>query len=152
MTITNNPWSSGSTVSSKHAGMYQNDNATATSITTVDVWEHVVNFTSGLLLGWTHSAGSLTASTGSSGIYLLVASVSSAAASINKDFEFGISINDTIQAKSISKRRYSSSDTGSQSVSCLLTIADGDIIKLEVRNLTDATNVTIIDCNVCLKK
>ena len=152
MAITNDPWSSGSTISHKYSEIYQNDNATETSITTVDVWEQVVNFTSGLLLGWTHSAGSLTAATGSSGIYSLVASISSSATSINKDFEFGISINDTIQAKSISKRRYSSSDTGSQSVSCLLTIADGDIIKLEVRNLTDATNVTIIDCNVCLKK
>ena len=134
------------------AEIYQNDNSTETIITTVNVWEEVDNFSSGVLNGWTHSTGDLTAGTGTSGTYLAIASISSSAASVNKDFEFAFSVDNSIQAKSISKRRYSNSDTGSQSISFLTTIDSLDVVKLEVRNLTDATNITVIDCNVTITK
>jgi len=152
MTITNDPWSSGSAASSQYAEMYQTNNAIATTINTINVWEEVGNLSSGLLYGWTYSSGALVAGASAAGVYQLVGSVSSSAVSVNKDFEYAISVEDATEAKSTTKRRFSTSDTGSQSISCLLLIAAGDSVKLEVRNITDATNITVIDCNICLKK
>jgi len=128
--------------------IYQNNNANVTTINTVNVWEHVTNFSSGELVNITFGSNALTIQ--STGKYLLMGSISSQSALANKDFEFAISINDSINTKTISKRRYGNTDTGSQSISAILNLTASDVIKLEVRNLTDANNITIVDANISL--
>lgn len=128
--------------------MYQNDNATATTINTVNVWEHVVNFSEGVTETITFASNALTVA--STGNYLLMGSISSQSAFVNKDIEFAISIDDAISTKTISKRRYGNTGTGSQSISAILSLTANEAIKLEVRNLTDANDITIIDANISL--
>lgn len=134
--------------------MYQYDNSNATTINTVDIWEEVNNFTAGELgstsEGITFNAQSLVIKR--NGLYHVNYSASIEAASTNKDFEFAISVNDNIENKSIIKRYIATNDTGDISGTCLINLNKDDYIKFEVRNLTDATNITIVDCNVNLIK
>jgi hypothetical protein len=130
------------------AEMYQDDNAIATTINTVNVWEEVGNFVQGDIVGWTFTnGGHLTANAGSGGEYDLTTSISAQIASTNKTFEFAVSINDIIQDKCTIERRFSTNDVGAIPMTCLLNISDGDVIKMEVRNLTDNADITFIHVN-----
>lgn len=130
-----------------HAEMWQNDNAVVTTINTVDIWEEVNNFSSGLLESWTHSAGALTVGSNAGGNYGCSAAISSASAGTNQVFEFSFSVNDVIQEKCDDERKYSTVDTGAQPVRCDLALVAADVVKLEVRNVTSAANITIVDAN-----
>ena len=136
------------------AEIWVNGNGTATTINTVNVWEQVSQITqSGELLGWTHDgAGTLTAGATAAGKYTIQFFISSASAGTNKTYEIAISINDTIQTKIVSLRKYSTADLGSQSGGGIMTIPTGATVKLEVRNITDATDITIVNANISMNR
>lgn len=131
-----------------HSEMWQNDNAVATTISVAGTWVEVDNFTSGLLDNWTHATGDLTVGTGAGGNYQCSGAVSSASAGTNQLFEFSLSINNVVQDKCDNERKYSTTDTGSQAVRCDLTLVATDVIRLNVRNITSTSDITIVDANV----
>ena len=133
--------------------MYQNDNATATTINTVDVWEEVNNFSSGELNLVTFADSDLTVT--EVGKYHLNVSLSGIPQTANHTFEFAISVNDAIVTKTKSKRLFSSvSDSGTISLNGIIDLAVNDVVKLELRNLTTGTNggFTVQNCNLTLNK
>jgi len=95
-------------LATSHGEMYQNDNSTATTINTINVWEEVGNFSGGELLNVSFANDSLTVATAAT--YHIVVSLSTAAASPNKNFEFAISVNDTIVDKTKIERRFDVGD------------------------------------------
>ena len=134
------------------AEIYITNNAGQTTINTVNVWETIIQLTqNGNTIGFTfNGAGVLTADNTVekiAGVYSITAAISSAAVSANKDYEIGVFVNEDLQTKTISKRRYSSGDTGTQSLSGLLSIVSGDNISIRIRNITDSTNIIIVDAN-----
>lgn len=133
------------------AEMWERDNVTQTVINTVNVWEQITTITNnGSTLGFTFdNAGQFTVDNVEeiTGTYEIDVKVSSAAVSANKDFEMACFINNVLQENTASKRRYSSGDTGSQGAGGLVSLAVGDTIDFRVRNLTDATNIIIVDIN-----
>lgn len=121
-------------------------NGTAETINTQNTWEVVVFFQAGLNSNVTYTSNSLEVVT--TDTYIVEWDLASSAAAANKDYEFALSVDDVIQEKTRRKRRYSSTDTGVSSGSGLLSLTAGEILKLEVRNLTDANNITILDATV----
>lgn len=136
------------------AEMWVNSNVTATTINTVNVWEEVATIIQpGTLLGWTHNgAGVLTAGVRAAGRYTTQFFVSALAAGTNKTYEIALAVKDVIQNNAISRRKYSTADIGSQSGGGLIVVAAGDTIKLEVRNITDADNITIVNANISMNR
>lgn len=133
--------------------MYQNDNATATTINTINVWEEVNNFSSGELNGVTFANSDLTVT--KAGKYHLNASISGIPQTANHTFEFAVSVNDNIITKTKNKRLFSStSDSGSISLNGILNLSANDVVKLELRNLTTGTNgnFTVQNSNLTLNK
>jgi hypothetical protein len=133
--------------------MFSFENLTATEIGTATQFEDVVTLSAGQLNGFVFSGGGfLTASAGTSGVFLITVSVSSQATSANKDFEMAVFKNDVQQNNITSKRRFSNADLGSQSLGGLITIVPTDIINLQVANLTDTSNITLFDVNLTIHK
>lgn len=130
--------------------MYVRDNTTATTINTKDIWEEVdVITSSGELSGWTVSGSDLIAGSGSAGNYKVSAAISANSISaVAKSYQFAISINDVIQDNTICEKRLQQNIISSISISGIVEIAESDVIKLEVRNITDATNITVKHANV----
>lgn len=132
------------------AEMYISDNASATTINTVNVWEEIDNFVAGETKGCTISGSDITINTDA--IYLIVVSISATAAATNKVFQFSASIDNVIQAHVQIERKFATTDVGSMSINGILTLLESEIIKLEVRNITDATNLTIKHANFTMHK
>jgi len=135
----------------KHAEITVNENANATTINTVNVWEEVNDdLAAGSLDGFTVATSDITVSAGSAGQYEVLWSASSTAASANKTYEVSVSVDNTIESKCNFARRYSSNDVGNSGGHCIITLADGEVVKLEVRNTTDSTNITFRDATLLL--
>ena len=128
--------------------MYQRDNAVATSIALLDEWVKIANFTQGNLKGVTFNSNALRSS--KAVLHLMQYSISASAAAINKYFEFAIFVDGLIDQQTISKRYFSSSDTGSVSGCGLASVQTGWDIDLRVRNNTDATDITIVHANMII--
>lgn len=132
------------------AEMFISDNGSATTINTVNVWEEIDNFTAGETKGCTVSGSDITINTDA--IYLIVASISATAAATNKVFQFAASIDNVIQAHIQIERKFATTDVGSMSINGILTLLESEVVKLEVRNITDATNITIKHANFTMHK
>lgn len=136
------------------AEMWENDSAVETVINTINVWEKIVAITNdGDTLGFTFDgAGGFTVDNIEEigGVYKVDVKVSSSVVSPNKDFEMAVFINGNIQNNTKSKRRYSSSDTGIQAAGGLIHLSIGDIVDFRVRNLTDSSNIIIVNINFSL--
>jgi len=126
------------------------DNVTATTINTVNVWEEISvleqqdTFNMGV-------EGSVMVIP-STGVYFFTYSVSSSAASANKNFEFAISIDDVIDDESRKERRFSNTDVGNLGDTGYISVMEGDSVKFEVRNITDNTNTTLESATVTFEK
>lgn len=125
--------------------MYQTNNAVATTINTVDVWEQIVNFSEGLVEGVTVASSAFTVP--KDGKIQVFWGGSTAAAGVNKTFEIAPSKNDVMQLKGPIGRKYSTVDIGASAGPMVLDVVAGDVIKLEIRNITDNTDVTVQNCN-----
>jgi hypothetical protein len=117
--------------------------ATTTTINTVDVWEEVnaTTFASWELQGITQSWWDLTVTTAWK--YEVLCALSATVTTANKIFEFAFSVQDSIQTKTIIRRFFSSTDTWSICIAWILSLSANDVVKVEVRNTTDDTDITI---------
>lgn len=132
---------------------YQTGNSTATTINTVNVWEEVDNFIAGENQGVTVASGTMTVDSGQGGVYSIAVALSGLAGAANNIYEFAFSVNDTILTKSIGSRKFASTtDAGSVSLNCLSNLSAGDIVKLEVRNTTSASNFTVVNSNMTIQR
>jgi len=132
------------------AEIWEQGNAVETVINTVSTFVPVVTITnSGSLLGWTHNgAGALTVIAGGAGKYQISCSLSSQAVSTNKTYEFAIAVDGVIQTKTSSERRYSTGDIGNQSLTGIVTVAVGQVLTIQVQNVTDDANIIVKTINL----
>lgn len=98
--------------SSIHGEMYLHDNVVVTTINTVNVWEKVLNFLTGMVDRVTFATSRLTAQV--PGRYLVQATISSASAAVNQTLEIGIAKNGTVVDKTTIPRRYGTTDIGAK--------------------------------------
>ena len=102
---------------------------------------------------WTHSAGVLTAGTGSAGVYLVSTSVSFNGATGNTTYDIGISKNDGDPSEIIGGRKTSNqNDIGNISIWGLVTIADGNTIRLKAKADGINKDLTVQYCHIYLTK
>jgi hypothetical protein len=121
------------------------DADTDVGIDAQNVWFEVDGFQEGLSESVTFADSDLTVAR--SGIYECHYSVS-ATGGVNKSYEYSLSIDDAIQGKCSSGRKYAAADLGSNGGHCLLNITAAGVIKLEIRNITDGSDITIRFSNV----
>lgn len=124
--------------------MFQQANAVETTINTINIWEQVINFSQGELSFIAFATNTFTIQT--PGKYLCNTSITANAVTASQDFEFALSINDVIQAKAIVPRNFSTT-SGNLGITSILTLAEDDEVKLEVRNLTNANNILVTHAN-----
>jgi hypothetical protein len=131
--------------------MYVVDNSTTTTIPLINVWTEVDN----LLAGSSTSNISIASSdmtVNAAGNYLLNfdGSIDGADGIL---FEFGVSINDVISEliRGTDKSGISN-DEISIGLSGVLHLNAGDIVKLEIRNKSDATNVLFVNVGFVLSQ
>ena len=122
-----------------------------TTIGGAGTWTEISSsWTQGQSNSMTLASDSITVVT--SGNYQAGWNISSLSATANKNFEVAFSVNDTIQNDTLIERRYSSTDVGASSGGGVLNLSAGDVIKLEVKGLTDATNFQVKHGNVQVHK
>jgi hypothetical protein len=137
-------------VKNGYGEMYINNNSTATTIGTINTWYEIGNFVTGSVSGWAFSASSLTASTGSSGMYFVSFSTSFFGGS-NDEYDIAISINDVIQNNMILRRKLGTGGDVGVAAGCgIVSITDGDVIKLEIRNVTVGADATIKQADISI--
>ncbi len=89
--------------------------------------------------------------TGGAGRYSYMGVISLTSAGNNKTYEFSLSQNTGVNG--ISRRKIAAgADVGVLSISGLLNLADGDHVGLVVKNITDATNMTIVEGSIRLHR
>jgi len=124
--------------------MYFDANTTETAIGIKDTWYEIDNATAGVLAGFSFSDGDLTANAGTEGSFIISYNMSLNTEAANVVFDFATSINDVIINKSISETKFESRDIESvPGQAVVVAVDEGDVIKLETRNLTNTTNVTV---------
>lgn len=127
-----------------------------TTINTVNVWEEVAGTTtvSGTPRHWTQTANNeWTYDNGAIPLpdrdCVVYATISSTAAANSKVYEWAVSVNDTIQTPSIVRRKQGTgADVGALAIMSEFQVSSGDVVSIEVRNITDNTNVTAELMNV----
>lgn len=136
------------------AEMWEVGNTAPTIINTVNIWETVVQLVSpGELVSWTHDgAGALTAGAQTAGKYVVSINASMRIASPNKFFDIAIAINDVVKFNTVARRWFATSDIDTLSTGGIINIADGDVITMKTRNITDASNIILVMGNVNLHR
>lgn len=87
------------------------------------------------------------------GDYAISAAFSAASAGINKVFDFAIFKNGTIVTGSKIQRKFATGgDVGAFPMAALVTVEKNDVLYFVMRNITDATNITISEGNLVLTK
>lgn len=133
--------------------MYFNNNTIATIISVINTWYDITQAISGELLGFSWVNGTLVADAQTKGIFKVDYSLSAASAAANKVFDFAISKNDSISNKTISQTKFISLDVETISgKGFIIDINPGDVIKIETRCLTSATNITVKYGNVNIQQ
>lgn len=117
-------------------GIYEVQTAAADSFTITATWG--ANETG----SWQRGA-SLTAGTGTSGIYRGAWTATGTSAVTGHVFDFAPCINTTIATKAKSRRKFSNTDFGSFGGGGLMSISAGDIIHFLVQNVGASGNLTI---------
>lgn len=130
-----------------YGNMFQVNNATPTTINTVDVFEDVVNFTAGEVEQTTFASSTL--ATGSISTAYLVTYSACIQNSTNVTFETAIEIDGTVRDES---HACATIATGGNDVSLsgsfILTIGANKDIKLVIANKTNTANVIVVDASV----
>lgn len=108
-----------------------------TEITTQNVWYKSLDLAAGDNYGMTFVEGAggdnyLQVDVGHGGHYRLVGAASLSGAT-GKTYELAISINDTVNLKSISQRKMGSSDVGTMSGTAIIELAEGDKVRFVTR-------------------
>jgi len=129
--------------------MYQFANAVETVINTQNVWEEVDNFTAGVISNVTVGTSDMTIAVGAAGTYSLDCTLTCVPAVNFDTFQFSVSINNVIVDKVRQSRKLDKgTDPSLISLTGLLTLVDGDVVKLETRNLDGTGNITIVSANL----
>jgi len=132
-----------------YGGMFQRDNAIDTTINTVDVWEDVVNFSTGELEQTSFAASVLT--TGDIATTYKIDYSLCIDNGTNRIYETAIEIDGVIQDESIS---CTTIPTGGRPDNLggtfIKTVAAGKDIKLVIRNLSDTTDVLVVHASVSI--
>ena len=140
--------------SHEHYGeMNSSNNVTATTITTQNVWVDFDGFTdNGMLDGWSFNVSdpSLVYTHPTTIKHYARYTSSSQAATTNDVFQMCLFVNDNIEQKCLSERKYSTTDVGNSGGQCVIEIRQNDVVKLKVRNLTDTDNITLKHTNVVI--
>ncbi len=129
-------------------------NNSSASITLNNSYLTITNalFTGTNLIDWTHSAGVLTAGPGSEGIYLVSASFNFNGLA-NTSYSVGISLNNGNPTNIIGSRKIgTSNDIGNISVWGLISISDGNTIRLKAKSSAINKSITIKHCHIYLTK
>ena len=101
---------------------------------------------------WQRGAN-LKANTSSAGTYLLAWSITADAAANSKEIKVEPVLNVTHQDKAASQRLFGTGGDWGQLVGgCVVTVAAGDIIYLQAKNVTDDTDFTIKHSNLTINK
>jgi len=97
---------------------------------------------------------SLRANTGTSGVFGIEWNASARnATGANKDWRIEANINLLSENKASSQIRLpSSTETSTLVAGCLTTIAAGDYVWISVKNLTDSTDIVIVDANLRIRR
>ena len=132
-------------------GFYNNATSLSINQSYVDLTNTAPGYTSSNWQNWSQSSGVLTAGTGSAGTYLVSASFSFNG-SASTAYTLGVSKNNSNPASIVGSRMISNNnDIGNVAVWGILTIAEGDYIKLKV--LADGNkNLTVEYCRIYLTK
>lgn len=135
--------------STTHGECYITNNSTATNFGASNTWTVFAGtYNAGDLNHALHASGVLTVLT--SGKYFVVGSISAFSGGNNKDYDFGISVNNAdCLSKSMARSRLSSSCL-EQSISCILDLGVGNTVQAKVRNISDTTTITIVHMNLSL--
>lgn len=129
--------------------MYETDNAINTTITTLNEWVKVSNFTAGRLNLVTFSSDSLIIA--SSGDYLLVCNMDAIGVAVqSRKFEFTVRINGTPVVKTKRSRGLSNAASGAFGLSGILTLIADDVVDVVVRNTETTDNVLILNANISI--
>ena len=129
-------------------------NNNSTSITLNTSYSPITNtsFAGTTLNDWTHSGGVLTAVTNSAGIYLVSASFNFNG-SANTSYSLGISLNNSDPTNIIGSRKIGTgNDIGNISVWGLISISDGNTIRLKAKSSANNKSITIKHCHIYLTK
>lgn len=132
--------------------MYQNGNAVATAIAAINTWTDITNMISGAITGFTFIDPSLTVER--AGLYEVqyhITAINEQADAANV-YEFSIDVGGVIQAN-VTQRESIDPNSIPKSISGggIISLNAGDNITLQVQNITDADNITIIQANVTIR-
>jgi hypothetical protein len=124
--------------------MYANNAGTTVTISVVDTW-YAFNsgFSGGTNKNFTFQ-NSHELLTSTAGVYRLWYSLSVESASSNQDYEFGVTVNNTIQNNTVS--HFHEQNINSEfcvSGGGIITLAANDVIRLAVRNRTATNNIKL---------
>lgn len=133
-----------------YGSMYQRANAVPTTITTVNLWYQVVNFSAGELAEVTFASDALTVAR--TGPFAITWACDAVSALSNKTFEFTVTVDDVVQAQLTMQHNFATANREALSSTSVITLTAGEVIKYKVRNITDNTNITIVDCNLALHR
>ncbi len=129
--------------------MFADAEGVATTITVTNTWVEVTNgIIAGQLKLVTFDVVDKRLVVPSAGSYQLIYAASLSSASANQTFEHGLGVNGSPVRKSVSQRRYSSSDIGVIAGSAILNLSANDEIGFFVRNQTSTANITVRQLNV----
>lgn len=133
-----------------YGGMYQTANATATTMGVANQWYKVVNFTTGLTSGVTYGTSDLTV--GTTGIYMVQATVTAVLANSADLIEVAIAVGGTPQTKTTAQMSVSNvSQHPNSAPTGILSLTAGNVVTLMIRNST-TRNCTISYANVILHR
>ena len=136
---------------SVYGGMYQRDNAVVTTINTVDVWEDVLNFSTGEVKEASFASSVLT--TGGITATYEINYFACVDDSTNRTYETAIEVDGVVRDESLSCTTIpTGARPDSMSGGFFLTIGVNKDIKLVIRNITDSSNVTVIHASVILTR
>lgn len=134
-----------------YANMFQRDNAVVTTINTVNIFEDVVNFTTGEKKTITFASSTLT--TGNASETYLIQYDACIDDTTNKTYEMAIKVGGIIQNESLSCTTIpTGGNPDGLGGNLIKTIAANKDIKLVIRNITDTSNVVVVHASVSLLK
>jgi len=132
----------------RYGEMVINDNATATTINSQDTWEKIVaGWTSDELDGVAFNTDQLEIEAPAN--YAAWASMTATPAN-DVEYEFGIGVNGTPVDDTAMSQNFGATSAKHISINGVLSLAQGDAVGMYVRNVTDASNITIVEANVML--
>ena len=136
--------------------MYQDPGAgspNAVALTGSGTYDIVDGFSTGSTSGVTFGSDTLTIGSGYGGLWLVQYSITLESDGANDVLETAVLRNDAVQAKCKAARQLiNASKAGNLAGQCILTLADGDTVKLGVENESDTDDCKVHHANVTLTR